>query len=512
MLRKSVGVFIISGIFTCILSAELNWGKPQPIQALTGYIDSYAVAMNRHGHAIAVLGDKVFGAYDMYQDRWMFVQLDCTSGHTPVLTHYTGEAHHQFPVGKPSKGTIIALGERDEGLVVFTIPQGVYKGRIAVLDYTSKGWGSVTVLSEAVGGDPALARGYDGRALVVWINKDEQSDAGSLMGAYYDGTNWVRQGVISTRTSVEMDYNQIGPQIVMSDLGDAVVVWKVVNTNSEDNSSLDQQSVLIAQYFDGVEEKWSGEEVVGVQPMGKQGRDLAISVQGEALLVWDHEEGIESAYMDLMQYMIYYQSSIANDSEGPKQSYSWHTQTIAQGEELNTPKLCMDLQGNALAVWLQGYSGISSAYFDIAGKMWKVIPEPLTSNTAYVLALRFDGAKKCRSVWVGEGVDLSEVLYSRCFDFDKHTWSLVELINAPDLNSLLDGVEAFSIGQSNAAIMMWYDFFQEKLFYSVFKDRDKVVEEMGIQPSGKKSRREGFLYQKKAELSRRRIDRARQGR
>jgi len=510
MFRKLLAIITASLSLTGALSAELHWWRPQEVPALNGYTDSYAIAINRHGTAIAVFDNKIFGCYDMRKNSWVLKELDCVSGEIPILNDYSIKTNYQYMIGKSSKGKIVTLNDQGQGFVVINVPEGVHQGKIAVVEYTPTGWGPCVVLSETAGGEPTLAAsGYDKRSLVLWLNKSDDEHQGELMGSYYNGSQWISQGVLSQYHSVDIDYNQLGPQLVMNDLGDAVVVWK-----AQEFTEVDEEALLVAKYFDGIAEDWCGEDIIGIQSIEKKGFDLVMNYQGEVLLVWDAEEGIESASFNFMKYMMAKATEDLSSSEVSEQCDEmvlplpqWVRRTIAQGEEMHVPKACLDRQGNAVAIWLVDNSGIGSAYLKQGEISWELIQDPVVSEPAYAASMQFDSdGHKARMMWIGDGKDMNEVIYSREFDFLQKRWKEIEAINGHDTSSLVATIDAVSLGKSACGIIMWYDFFKDKLLYSVLKEGydssyDKIPAVKG------RAHRKEALYQKKVDCSRRRAER-----
>jgi hypothetical protein len=500
MLNKIVNGFLLTLLCISALSADLQWWRPKEIAECSGYTNSPAVAMNSSGLAIAVFEDQIFGSYDANSNKWSFVQVNWASHDTPQMKSYQGGGNLKVSLNEYSKEKTIVLDMRNEGWAILTVPKGVHQGKVAVVHYVAQRWQDPQILSDEVGGAPVIAQGYDGKALAVWLNTASGKE-GKLMASCYDGIKWSNQGSISTYTSIEIDNHQMGPQLVMSDLGDALVVWKARDKKNPHG----EEGVLVARYFDGIEEKWTEEEEeVGHQPLEKRGRDLTMNPQGEMLLVWDTAEEIKAASMNLMKYMVNQSNGgmdlVSKDKKTNETVSSWVVNTLITGTELTDPKACIDCQGNALVVWLNGYDGAGSTYFSKKEKSWRVMQEPLTSQAAYTIAMQLDGTNQARALWMGEGPALSEIICSRTFDFHLQGWGALTVLNQDAEPSLLGTLEAVSLSKGGGGIVMWYDFFQEKLFYAVLSaNRENRA---ALSPSN--SRRAGILYKKKMELAKRR--------
>jgi len=492
MLKQVMRVLMVQIALVSVACADISWWRPREISQIGGYTDSYAVAINRYGKMISLFDERILGFFDAATLQWSFVEIDSSSQDEPFLKAYTGSSGYQFNIGKSSKSEVITLDDGGCGCALVTLQSGPHKGKVAAVMYAPEGWKEIEVLSTGLAQEATLARAYDGRMLAVWVNKED----GKLMSSYHNGDKWIREENISSYTSVALDYNQLGPQIIMSDLGDAAVVWKVQDKNNG------EAGLLVAEYFDGIEERWKGEHIISAQPLEKKGRHFSINFQGDLFVVWDADEGISAAHMHLMKYMIA-RAGDDNKEDEPKEIASpWTLFQLAQGEDLNAPKVCLDRQGNAVAAWLDSYSGIRSAYFSIKTKTWEAHSSPVTTTTAYASSMQYDTTGKARLLWIGEGQALSEMIYSQWFDFSSKTWSASVALNGQDDNSLIDGVNTFALAKADYGVVVWYDFFKEKLFYALLRD--------GIEP-GRNYRREGILYKKKAELAKRRAARRQRG-
>lgn len=491
MYRKAIRMLIAS-VFLCFgLIAELNWWCPREIPLIKGYIDNHSVAINQNGKAIVFFGDKVFGSYNIHSNEWKFVKIEVDSGQM-VLHPITGIENVRGSQEVGCKGQNIVLNEYDQGFVVFRIPEGPHEGKIGCLSYTEDNWGEVVLLSEEEGYMPVIAQSCGG-AIAVWINKQEGSDhENCLMSSYYNDTNWKNQGFLSDYKSVDISYHQSALQIGITGVNDAIVVWKSYN---EQDSERDQGLILVS-YWDGIQEEWVSEEILAEQPRDKKEIHLSMNINGDAVLVWDGDRGIEGGFFNLSQYML---SNYYNIQKLPFSD--WTKGLIAKGNELGSPKASIDEQGHGVVIWLNGYFGMNSAYFDNTNKSWSLIEQPVVARAVYAGAIQ-GGGNENYVLWIGEGEALQEIIVGSYFDNNSKTWKQLKVLNSVnDNSSLVDTVDAFSLGGQYFGMTVWYDFFKEKLFYSLLRaEREPELQEV-------KDKKHNRLYNKKTELAKKRADR-----
>lgn len=458
MNKKAIGI-LIANIFLCYgLIAELSWWSPQELPLVKGWVDSHDIAINKNGKVIALFGDKIFGNYDIATNQWNFIKLDMDSEEVKIQSIQSEENIKGFDE-IVSNGQKAVLNEYDEGFVVFRLTEGPNKGKIGCLSYLNDSWGSITLLSEGVGSMPVIAQTPSGRAIAVWVNKEKDNE-NCLMGAYYNGFVWVNQGVISQYKSVKMNYSQRTLQLAMNDIGDAIVVWKASNAeNSEEDNGC-----IIANYFNGIEDKWGDGEILAEQSQNKTGIHLSMNGNGDAFVVWDSDQGIEGGFFNLNHYMLKNTDEIKNLTAS-----EWTKGCVAQGEKLSAPKVAVDDRGNGVAIWLQRESGMSSSYYNIANKAWSG-EIPMCSKTAYTGNLQVN-ENGIYAIWVEEGSSSEEHVFGAFFDTNSNKWRNYQDLHLRDeKNSFIDDVDSFSLAQKNQGMVIWYDFFKEHLFYSLLKE------------------------------------------
>lgn len=504
---KKIGVLIICLCLFSGLYAELNWWASKAVPVLSGYIDSHSVAINRHGKAIAMVDDRIFASYDVNTDKWEFYELDFGSNEIQ-LRLFQKLVNEDCSFGNnSSKSRKIALNDDNTGVAIFRVMKGVHKGKIGCLSYSEQGWSSPTLLSDREGVMPSIAQSSNGCVIAVWINKEETDQNNCLMGAYYDGIAWTKQGIISSYKSINIDHTKDELQLGMDEFGDAVVVWKAQNKDSAKKNGL-----ILANYFDAFEEEWSQEEIISEQPLGERMLDSSINKKGDMIIVWDNGEGIvETGYCNLITRILNlkngaHESNKKKDEQRNFSEYPWIKASIAQGEGLRMLRICMNNQGDGLVAWLDICSGINSMYFNHESRSWSKIAQPLLFKGACDVSMQMGAKEKGYIVWVNENDQLSEEIYSSCFDFSTKHWENYQVISR-EANSLISHLNALSISMEDHGILIWYDFFKEQLFFTCLKEgEDPTLKRMIGSSKVEIGRKQGKLYEKKKMMAKRRAE------
>ena len=455
---QKVGVVVACICWVAGLSADLHWWTPRVVPVLSGFVDSHNVAMNRHGRAIAMFDDRIFASYDVASDRWEFCELDFSADTIGLkaIQNKVSSFSSTF-----SRGAKIALNDRNQGVAIFNIVEGVHQCKVVCLSYSDHGWGLITVLSDEKAKVPIIAQSTEGRAVAIWIHQGEGDTKNYLMGAHYNGSSWSKQEVLSSYKSVTIDYTQSGPQIGMNELGDAIVVW---NAPSEEDA---KEGLIVASYFDVFGESWISGQVIAKQSLGKKGLAMGVNKLGDVLVVWDSAQCIEASRCNLVERIIAdmslkASSLLPNKKSLPQSEDVWVKAFLAQGEGLRTPKVCVNGQGDGVAIWSNADQGVDSAYFHRESNAWSRMAQ-LASKSTYETTLQMGTNGKGYAFWIGERENLNEGIFSSRFDFSARTWDTAQVLSGTQ-DGLISHLEAVSIAKENYGMVIWFDFFKEQLF------------------------------------------------
>jgi hypothetical protein len=200
------------------------------------------------------------------------------------VTEHTGNAHNPQ----------IAFDLQGNALVVVEQLVKSARSHIVSTRYSAgAGWSSpvpIDILSADDAYYPQIAVDASGCALAVWEQSDgERSHVWSKR--YTPGTGWSRALTLEqelVQGSVAGDASRVGnaytPQIAMTASGHALAVWMHYNGNSF--------NLWAAHYTPGM--GWGAAQLATPNTGGAYKPQLAMNAQGNAMLVWEQDNGLHS--------------------------------------------------------------------------------------------------------------------------------------------------------------------------------------------------------------------------
>jgi hypothetical protein len=221
------------------------------------------------------------------------------------------------------------------GLCLMALVMGVPLNGAA--DDYSEGWGTPTLIeSNDHEGSyaPAVAVDGEGNAIAVWYRMDD-----TTVSVYYNryevGKGWLGEEELDDTDLMSMD-----PVVACDDRGDGLVVWSMYNESSFGYD-------LMSKSYDA-EDGWGPVEMVNTEPAGYHASpDLAMDADGNAVVVWIHNDGItlQNVWGRLYEHGI-----------------GWGEAELLDDTDVETTQKArveMDGAGRAVAVWKQG-SGLTA--------------------------------------------------------------------------------------------------------------------------------------------------------
>lgn len=470
------------------LIADSYWWSPTQVSNVSGFVDRYQVAANSSGKFAAIFDDRVFGVSDLGSNQWSLYELTQGSSGYQIsqISSYTPSS---FSSEYYSKSKAVELSDEGSGVGVFRVSTGVDQGKIGLVNFKQSSWMEFTSVSTESGVCPTVARVGHDKYLVIWINDDKNSEHyRCLFSRVISSGVLEEQKMISKAKSAEMTYHQTAPIFVSNSSGDGALIWK---------SEEDQKGSLYFSVYDGIEEKWTSAEKFGSQSMDKKSFSASLNDQGDLCVVWEEEDKIQYGNINLVHHLIKSTVESFDSYSDWLQFGSWRIGTLAEGEDLSYAKVQMQSSGVALAVWSNAYNGASFAYKAFDETNWHQ-GGSFFSKATYSLSLQKMGPNHLGALMISEGDALDEVIYGRIFNCQNRTWSEIQSV-CVEKNSLIDTVDIFSIASNQTGLVMWFDFFKEKLFYSTLRNQ------MEPQPciedhSSKESRKNNRLYLKKQKM------------
>jgi dipeptidyl aminopeptidase/acylaminoacyl peptidase len=238
----------------------------------------------------------------------------------------TGTGNAYTPqVAFDSDGNAMAVWKQNDGSA-----DSIYANR-----YTPGGnWGTATLIETGTGNayKPQIAIDPDGNAIAVWIQNDGSHNS-IYANRYIPGGNWGTETQIETGTGTAHD-----PQIAIDTDGNAMVVWYQYDGS--------YQSIYANRYTPAA--NWGTATLIETGTRDAYVPQIAIDPNGNAMAVWVQNDG--SFY------------SIYANRYAP--SGNWGTATLIETgtENVGSPQIAIDPNGNAMAVWEQDDGSAYSIY------------------------------------------------------------------------------------------------------------------------------------------------------
>jgi|GEM_PF-1204298 len=210
----------------------------------------------------------------------------------------------------------------------------------------------------------------DGSAFATWVQAISSSDCAIQASRYAPGSGWTAAEIVGPGLCLSE------PQIGMDEEGNAIVVWN--------QPSGPTPNIWANRYSAG--EGWGTAQMIESDGEGtSRGPQVAVTPKGDALVVWRKNNGM---------------SDRNRASRYSQQSDSWsQPENISAGDSdsVESPRLALDVDGNALAVWrrdINGKSEVRAGRYAV-GSGWKA-PLIITSDqavpqTAVQVAVDSDG-------------------------------------------------------------------------------------------------------------------------
>lgn len=295
-----------------------SWGTTTlNIAAASGTPNNSQVAFDANGNAIVVWlqNNRVYA--NRYTGTWAGAQIidaGATIAYKPQLAVF-------------DNGDAIAVWAQNDGMT-----DVIYANY-----YTNGGtWGGATPLDTTPAANasvPQVALDKAGNAMAVWLEGNAPPYA--VYAEYYDsGTGWTL-----TPTPLETDVNGVSitniPQLGMDGDGNAIAIWRAAPTGGNDR--------LRYARYNGT--SWGTPGNVDNGFSDSTEASLAMDSEGHAIVVWlEHADAMASV-----------DSTWANRYRNTG-SGGWAGPVLLENDDTaptSAPKVSMDYNGTAAAVWLQ---------------------------------------------------------------------------------------------------------------------------------------------------------------
>ncbi|MGQ7273870.1 Ig-like domain-containing protein [Marinobacter sp. V034] len=361
------------------------------------------IATGPDGSAIAVWIQDDGGADSVWSSR--YTPGSGWSQAEAIETSNTVEANYP-QIAIDSDGNALAVWEQADS--------GGHSESIGTNRYTTGvGWGvaqSIGAGTALFASDPQIAFDTDGNAMAVWAEFDGTS-TGVLSSRYIAGSGWnsVTEAVDTSGTE-----DARSPQIVMDANGDVLAVWEQYDGT--------RHNIWSNRYTVGTGWGMAAERVEASSTEDSREPRIAIDAAGNAITVWQQNDGshynirssrhVKGSGWSAAENIetgngAAEKPQIAMDINGNAlvvwvqsdgtRSYIWSNRYtasvgwgVAETIEANnagsalSPQIAIDADGNALAVWHQGLGGYSiwSNRYTV-GNGWKATAETIETNGGY---------------------------------------------------------------------------------------------------------------------------------
>jgi hypothetical protein len=351
------------------------------------------IAIDNEGNAIAVWQTYVNnGSYSLSANRYTKADgwgAAVTIGNAPI---YLNLSYHneKARLGFDQQGNALVL----RAGLNYGPPGGF---QVLVNRYSKQGgsWGGETPIVS--NGSLELRQAQftitaDGSAFATWVQESSSSDCAIQTSRYAPGSGWTAAEIVGPGLCVSE------PQIGADDEGNAIVVWN--------QPSGPTPNIWANRYSAG--EGWGTARMIESDGEGtSRGPQIAVTPKGDALVVWRKNNGM---------------SDRNRASRYSQQSDSWsQPENISAGDNdsVESPRLALDVDGNALAVWRRDINGkpeVRAGRYAV-GSGWEA-PLTITSDQAVpqtAVQVAVDSAGTGTVYWT-RPLSSDSRIYSKRFD------------------------------------------------------------------------------------------------
>ncbi len=355
---------------------------------------------------------------------WEFITLDGT-WQSPLLLESDDAGDAVTPqVAIDGSGNAIAVWSQFDGtrsniyVNHFDAASGLWQGRMLIK--TNKADDAYS---------PQIAVNTDGNAIAVW--QQYNGNEYSIYANHFDATLGAWQGA----TLIEGDAGDAShPQIAMDGIGNAMAVWQQYDGTYDS---------IYGNYF-RASTGWTTARLIERDDTGKASYpQVAVNASGHTMVVWELDNGTDDSI-----YASRYSSSL------------WGTATLLDNgstDSATAPRIAIDTDGNAIAVWHQYAGSEYSIYanrFDAASGAWQgdALIENDNVGGAYGPKVAMDGSGNAMAVWQQYDRTSNNILANR-FDAISGVWQnpvLIESDNAGDAYN-----PQIAVNDSGNAVAVW---------------------------------------------------------
>lgn len=301
-----------------------GWQAAIPIEDLAGCADQPRIAMNRSGSAIAV---------------WQ--ESDCMGRGGLAVNHFdpgTGWGTAVRLVTADLLNPQVAIDDLGNGLVAWQQNGGgSHNIWFSQFDIGLRRWFRALPVEISTGDaqNPQVAMNGAGDAVIVWEKVDTLQQVGSIRAKRYAQQGLLGAQDIELESGPEKSHQR--PSIAINGDGDIVVVWERINLTDGSNQVWGNRYTLGG---------WGTAGPIETGAFSAFGPRAMIDSAGHSLAVWYQSIALSSQVL-MSRYDV--STGLWDDA----------TELVPASTTSYSPEIAGDLDGNAMAGWLQG-SGADS--------------------------------------------------------------------------------------------------------------------------------------------------------
>lgn len=240
-----------------------------------------------------------------------------------------------------------------------------------------KGWGAPAPIDSNTGDsyDPRIAQDTNGNTFAIWQQHDGTTT--NIVTSYYtaDTQRWSPSAPLELAAG-----GAEAPQIAVNANGDALAIWQ-------------QQSGAVSRIMTrsySTENGWAFTRAMDTNASNALKPEVALNASGNAMMVWMQEDNAHEYHVMARLY------TPASNIVGPVM------QINSAGDTAFAPQVAIDATGNALAVWQQhdGTSTNIMANRYVAGSGWgTAAPIESSTGSAFSPKITMDSNNNALAVW-----------------------------------------------------------------------------------------------------------------
>jgi len=403
------GISLESEYTSSFTTTFSDWNGNEPIVQNGG--DVFA-AIDNHGNAV-----NVTWSYNYSNAHYQIGKSELRNGvwsNWSVISEPVGQTY--YPGYRPS----VAMDNYGNTIVVWD--QWV-DSAVIMREYRNGNWSDLTYVDHPGDGtisSPSVTMSDAGNSLILW------SRNGNIQQVEYRNGSWGLQKQISTDNNVESHL------VKMNSVGDGIAVWK-------HRGSVSGADKLFSSRF--TQGNWSSPVIISVDGVDPGGYRIAFNENGNAIVVWDQLENINTAI---------YKNELKNGMwSGPEIISDVNAFSIE-------PAVDMGGAGSGIIVWKEYFGGVNSIKaLHLANGTWS---EPVTLGSGVsnkrLTTVKVDIKGNAVAAWSEENGSDWQLRIDRYLE---GVWSGNQLF-ATSNNSLNPIPSCIDTNDSGETIIVWEQF------------------------------------------------------